>query len=140
MTDDLFLKLWYFGTATMSLLMGVVIYLALRSSLARLTLDAWSGAGARFMGRLLLLVMMMSSFAGFLSVSMTGCDHEHYEEIVDDRAYVLRKVRDQASGVMRYAGDAVLFFSVVVTLLLLRGREGERRGRDRERAPGHRAE
>jgi hypothetical protein len=117
-TDDLFLKFCYFGMATLSLLLGWGVYRLLRRSFIEVTLATTPAQVSRFLARLFLFGIVVSSFSGFLSVSMPGCSNRPYDEIVSDRAYVLARVKDQASSSVLYLVDGLLASGFVVTLLL----------------------
>jgi hypothetical protein len=117
-TDDLFLKLSYFGMGTLSLLLGGALYLLLRRSFGDVARYGAPGPGARLLGRLFGCGMLVASFSGFLSVSVPGCAHRSYEEIVSDREYIVEKARFQASASMTYAVDGLLVTGSLVALLL----------------------
>ena len=118
MTDDLFLKLCYFGMGTLSIFLGWGVYRLLRRSFTEVTLTTAPAQASRFLVRLFLFGIVVSSFSGFLSVSMRGCSSRRYEEIVSDRAYILARVKDQASSSMLYLVDGLLASGFVVALLL----------------------
>lgn len=125
MTGDLFLKFCYFGMAILSLLLGWGVYLVLQRSFTAVVLNTTPVQVSRFMGRLFLFGIVASSFSGFLSVSMPGCNNRRYEEIVSDRAYILATVKDQASSSMLYGVDALLASGFVIALLLCSKQRGQ---------------
>ena len=128
MSDDLFLKFCYFGMGTMSLLLAGSVYLFLRRSFTQVAVNTAPGSVSRFMGRLFLFGIFISSFSGFLSVSVPGCNNRPYEKIVSDRAYILRKAKDQASRSMLYVADGILVSGFVIALLLSSKQDGRKDG------------
>ena len=137
MTDDLFLKFCYFGMGILSILLGLGVYLLLRRSFTEVALNTTPVQASRFMGRLFLFGMVVTSFSGFLSVSMPGCNNRRYEQIVSDRAYILGKVRNQASSSMLYVVDGLLASGLVIALLLS---SNQRDWSDRSRASNSRVQ
>jgi uncharacterized sodium:solute symporter family permease YidK len=111
--------------AILSLLLGSGVYLVLQRSFTEVARNTTPVQVSRFMGRLFLFGIVASSFSGFLSVSMPGCNTRRYEEIVSDRAYILATVKDQASSSMLYAVDALLASGFVIALLLSSNQRGQ---------------
>lgn len=128
MTDDLFLKLCYFGMGVVSLLLGWAVYRLCRRSFTEVARNVAPVSSPRFIGRLFLLGIPLTSFAGFLAVSVPGCHNHRYEEIVSIRPYIVEKAIEQASSSMLYVVDGLLVFGLVIALLVSSKLRGETDG------------
>ena len=62
--------------------------------------------------------MLLPALLGFVSVSYQGCGRHTYEEIVQDRSYLVEKNQEQISSVLLYILVAVVFWNVIVILIL----------------------
>jgi len=61
---------------------------------------------------------------GFVSVSYQGCGRTTYEEIVQNRSYLVEKNQEQISSVLLYVLVAVVFWDVIVLLILKYSQNG----------------
>jgi hypothetical protein len=118
MTNERYLIASYFAGAALSAGLGSMVYLFLRHPFGGVA-DAASGKGLTSMlKRLLHWGLLLPALLGFVSVSYQGCGRHSYEEIVQDRSYLVEKNQEQISSVLIYILVAIVFWDVIVLLVL----------------------
>ena len=113
MTDDQYLTACYFGALAVTLALCVAGLLFLRQSfetLLRTVSATWSSRAVR---RLLFAILFLPAMSALFSVSFSDCNHQTYEEIVADRAYVRSTAGEQVSEGMHEVVLAVLLLGLV---------------------------
>jgi hypothetical protein len=87
--------------------------------------DAASGERlSSMLKRLLPWGLLFPALLGFVSVSYQGCNRTTYEEIVQNRSYLVEKNQEQISSVLLYILAAVVFWDVIVLLILKYAKKG----------------
>jgi hypothetical protein len=118
MTNEQYLIASYFVSAALSAGLGTLVYLFLRRPF-RGVADAASGKRLPSMlKRLLPCGLVFPALLGFVSVSYRGCNRTTYEEIVQNRKYLVEKNQEQISTALLSTLVAVLFWDVIVLLIL----------------------
>jgi hypothetical protein len=118
MTNERYLIASYFAGAALSTGLGAMVYLFLRRPFGGVA-DAASGKRlSSGLKRLLPWGLLFPALLGFVSVSYQGCGRTTYEEIVQNRNYLVEKNQEQISSVLLYILVAVVFWDVIVLLIL----------------------
>jgi hypothetical protein len=123
-TNEQYLILSYFIVAPTCLVLAIVTYALLRRSFAALTSVVPGGKLGLIFRRLFLLGLVLSSLAGFFSVTFRSCDKETYEKIVADRSYLVAKNQEQLGTTMSYLCTALLVWGLLVSVGFLTVRRG----------------
>lgn len=124
MTNERYLITSYFVGAALSVGLGTMVYLFLRRPFGGVA-DAVSGKRfSSLLKRLLPCGLLFPALLGFVSVSYHGCNRGTYEEIVQNRNYLVQKNQEQISSVLLYILVAVVFWNVIVVLILKYARDG----------------
>jgi hypothetical protein len=124
MTNERYLIASYFAGAALSAGLGTMVYLFLRRPFSGLT-DAASGKRlSSMLKRLLPWGLLFPALLGFVSVSYQGCGRTTYEEIVQNRSYLVEKNQEQISSVLLYILVAVVFWDVIVLLIMKYAQKG----------------
>ena len=124
MTNERYLIASYFAGAALSAGLGSMVYLFLRRPFAGVA-DAASGKRlSSMLKRLLPWGLLFPALLGFVSVSYQGCGRTSYEEIVQNRSYLVEKNQEQISSVLLYILVAVVFWDVIVLLILKYSQNG----------------
>jgi hypothetical protein len=126
MTDEHYLTISYFGCASLSLGLGVVVWCLLRRPIAGIV----DSLTAKFHGGLLkrahAALLIGSAFLGFLSVSYTQKGCVDYEHIVKDRSYVVQRDREQVAAAADWTAYAVIACGILGALFLARATHPEK--------------
>ena len=118
MTNERYLIASYFAGAALSTGLGAMVYLFLRRPFGGVA-DAASGKRlSSTLKRLLPCGLLFPALLGFVSVSYQSCGRRTYEEIVQNRSYLVEKNQEQISSVLLYILVAVVFWDVIVLLIL----------------------
>ncbi len=118
MTNERYLIASYFAGAALSAGLGTMVYLFLRRPFGDVA-DAASGKRlASLLKRLFPWGLLFPALLGFVSVSYQGCGRATYEEIVQNRSYLVEKNQEQISSVLLYVLVAVVFWDVIALLIL----------------------
>ena len=118
MTNERYLIASYFVGAAFSVGLGAIVYLFLRRPFGAVT-DAASGKSlSSMLKRLLPCGLLFPAVLGFVSVTYHGCNRMTYEEIVQNRNYLVEKNQEQISSVLFYILVAVVFWDVIILLIL----------------------
>jgi len=126
MTNERYLIASYFAGAALSAGLGTIVYLFLRRPFGSVA-DAASGKRlSSMLKRLLPWGLLFPALLGFVSVSYQGCGRTTYEEIVQNRSYLVEKNQEQISSVLRYILVAVVFWDVIVLLILKYSQNGRK--------------
>jgi hypothetical protein len=128
MTNERYLIASYFWLAALSVGLGILGYLYLRRPF-NVVADSAQGKRLRsILKRLFPIGLLFPAVMGFASATYFGCgDHTTYEQIVQDRSYLIQKNQAQISSALLYILGAVLFWDVIV-LLTLRYAQNRREG------------
>ncbi len=129
MTNERYLIASYFAGAALSAGLGTMVYLFLRRPFGGVA-DAASGKRlSSTMKRLLPCGLLFPALLGFVSVSYQSCGRRTYEEIVQNRSYLVEKNQEQISSVLLYLLVAVVFWDVIVFLILKYAQNGRNESR-----------
>jgi len=129
MTNEQYLIASYFAGAALSAGLGTMVYLFLRRPFSGVA-DAASGKRlSSTMKRLLPCGLLFPALLGFVSVSYQSCGRRTYEEIVQNRSYLVEKNQEQISSVLLYLLVAVVFWDVIVFLILKYAQNGRNESR-----------
>jgi len=132
MTNERYLIASYFAGAALSAGLGAIVYLFLRRPFGSVA-DAASGKRlSSMLKRLLPWGLLFPALLGFVSVSYQGCGRTTYEEIVQNRSYLVEKNQEQISSVLRYILVAVVFWDVIVLLILKYSQNGRNQSQLRQ--------
>jgi len=132
MTNERYLIASYFAGAALSAGLGTIVYLFLRRPFGGVA-DAASGKRlSSMLKRLLPWGLLFPALLGFVSVSYQGCGRTTYEEIVQNRSYLVEKNQEQISSVLRYILVAVVFWDVIVLLILKYSQNGRNQSQLRQ--------
>jgi hypothetical protein len=124
MTNEHYLIASYFVAAALSAGLGAIAYLLLRRSFGGVA-DAASGKRlSALLKRLFPWGLLFPALLGFVSVSYQGCNRTAYQEIVEDRGYLVAKNQEQISSALFYILVAVVFWNVVTLLILKYAQNG----------------
>lgn len=124
MTNEHYLRVFYFIAAGCGSALAAITALVLRKSLRR-------AAGAGKVGTLLRRAfptwLILAVVLGFASVSYFDCGHQDYASVVATRPYLVAKTHEQASQMLYYLAAALLAYAMVLAVVLgiLRGRSGK---------------
>jgi hypothetical protein len=111
--------------AALSIVVGVLVYLYLRRSFASVA-DAASGKHfPSILKRLLPCGLVFPALLGFVSVSYQSCNRTTYNEIVENREYLVAKNHEQISAILFFILLAVLFWNLVALLILKSAQHGK---------------
>jgi hypothetical protein len=128
MTNKRYLIASYFAGAALSAGLGTMVYLFLRRPFGG---GADTASGKRLsstLKRLLPCGLLFPALLGFVSVSYQSCGRT-YEEIVQNRSYLVEKNQEQISSVLLYILVAVVFWDVIVFLILKYAQNGRNESR-----------
>ncbi|MGA8221797.1 MAG: hypothetical protein WB780_09095 [Candidatus Acidiferrales bacterium] len=129
MTNERYLIASYFAVAVLSAGLGTMVYQFLRRPFGGVA-DAASGKRlSSTLKRLLPCGLLFPALLGFVSVSYQSCGRRTYEEIVQNRSYLVEKNQEQISSVLLYILVAVVFWDVIVFLILKYARNGRSESR-----------
>jgi hypothetical protein len=118
MTNERYLITSYFVGAALSAGLGIIVYLFLRRPFGGVADSASGKRLSSTLKRLLPWGLLFPALLGFVSVSYQGCNRTTYEEIVQNRNYLVEKNQEQISSVLLYILVAVVFWDVIVLLIL----------------------
>jgi hypothetical protein len=124
MTNERYLIASYFVGAALSVGLGTIVYLFIRRSFGGVADAASSKRLSSILKRLLPCGLLFPALLGFVSVSYQGCNRMTYEEIVQNRNYLVEKNQEQISSVLLYILVAVVFWNVIVLLILKYAQNG----------------
>src|SRR5271169_5903177 len=118
MTNEHYLIVSYFLFAFVSLGLGIVAYRVLRTPFAAITDSVVGKSSSTLLKRVLHLSITVAAVLGFLSVSYTQHGCVNYENVVNDRAYLVRLNREQIQSAGEWVVYAVLAWCAVVVICL----------------------
>ena len=118
MTNERYLIASYFAGAALSAGLGSMVYLFLRHPFGGVADAAWGKRLSSMLKRLLPLGLLFPALLGFVSVFYQGCGRTTYDEIVQNRSYLVEKNQEQISSVLFYILVAVVFWDLIVLLIL----------------------
>jgi hypothetical protein len=124
MTNERYLVASYFVGVTLAVGLGTIVYLFLRHPFGSLADSVSRKRRSSTLKRLFPLGLLFPALLGFVSVSYQSCTRHTYEEIVQNRSYLVEKNQQQISSVLLHILFAVLFWDVIVFLILKYGRKG----------------
>lgn len=124
MTNERYLIASYFAVAAFSAGLGTMAYLFLRRPFGGVAEAASGKRLSSVLKKLFPWGMLFPALLGFVSVSYQGCNRHTYEEIVQDRSYLVEKNQEQLSSVLLYILVAVVFWNVIVLLILKYAQNG----------------
>jgi hypothetical protein len=124
MTNEQYLIASYFAGAALSAGLGAMAYLFLRRPFGGVA-DAASGKRlSSMLKKLLPWGLLFPALLGFVSVSYQGCGRTTYQEIIQNRSYLVEKNQEQISSVLLYILVAVVFWDVIVLFILKYAQNG----------------
>jgi len=132
MSNEHYLIVSYFLFGLVSLGLGVAAYLVLRRSFAAIA-DAVAGRfRSSILKRTLAVSMTLAAVLGFLSVSYTqrGCSTYNYEQVIEDRSYLVQVNQQQLQRSSDWIVYAVFASGVVVLICLVVLRRKEESSKD----------
>jgi hypothetical protein len=118
MTNERYLIASYFAGAALSAGLGTMVYMFFRRPFGGVADAAWGKRLSSMLKRLLPWGLLFPALLGFVSVSYQGCGRTTYEEIVQNRSYLVEKNQEQISSVLFYILVAVVFWDLIVLLIL----------------------
>src|SRR5467141_2891841 len=118
MTNERYLIASYFAGAALSAGLGTMVYMFLRRPFGGVADAAWGKRLSSMLKRLLPLGLLFPALLGFVSVFYQGCGRTTYDEIVQNRSYLVEKNQEQISSVLFYILVAVVFWDLIVLLIL----------------------
>ena len=118
MTNERYLITSYFVGTALSAGLGTMVYLFLRRPFGGIVNAASGERLSSMVKRLLPWGLLFPALLGFVSVSYQGCNRTTYEQIVQNRSYLVEKNQEQISSVFLYILAAVVFWDVIVLLIL----------------------
>ncbi|HKV76976.1 MAG TPA: hypothetical protein VJP02_02480 [Candidatus Sulfotelmatobacter sp.] len=124
MTNERYLIASYFAGAALSGGLGAMVYLFLRRPFGGVADGASGKRLSSMLKRLLPWGLLFPALLGFVSVSYQGCGRTTYEEIIQNRSYLVEKNQEQISSVLLYILLAVVFWNVIVLLILKYAQNG----------------
>lgn len=118
MTNERYLVVSYVLCALLSVALGSLVYFFLRRPF-----DDVAGAASgkhlpSILKRLFPVGLVLPALLGFVSVSYSSCNRTTYEEIVQDRSYLVEKNEEQISSILLSILVAVLIWDLVIFLIL----------------------
>ncbi|HMD10465.1 MAG TPA: hypothetical protein VKH63_23235 [Candidatus Acidoferrum sp.] len=131
MTNERYLIASYFACAAIAVGLGAIAYLFLRRPFDGVA-DAASGKRlSSMLKRLLPWGLLLPALLGFVSVSYQGCNRTTYQEIIQNRSYLVEKNQEQISSILFYILVAIVFWDAIVLLIL----KYAQNGRDESQIP-----
>jgi hypothetical protein len=118
MSNETYLHVTYVGFGLLSLGLAAAVYAVLRTPFGHLADSATRGMRNQFFKRIFPVFLTLVACAGFFGVSYnyTACGNLTYEQVVKDRAHLVKTNRRQigetadwlAAGVLLWSGLAVI--------------------------------
>jgi hypothetical protein len=132
MTNGHYLIVSYFLFGLVSLGLGVAAYLVLRRPFAAIAEAVAGGFRSSILKRALAVSMALAAVLGFLSVSYTqrGCTTYKYEQVIEDRSYLVEVNQQQLQSAGNWIACAVFASGVVVLICLVALRRKEESSKD----------
>jgi hypothetical protein len=118
MTNERYLIVSYFVGAAFSAGLGAAVYLFLRRPFAEVAAAVAGKRLSLLLKRLFPWGLLFPALLGFVSVSYEGCQRTTYEEVVQNRNYLVEKNQEQISSTLLHILFAVVFWDVLVLLVL----------------------
>jgi hypothetical protein len=119
MSNEEYLIVSYFTVALLAMALGLGVYLRLRGPFSGIVKAMPAPSLHQVLRRFLPVGILLPALIGFLSVSYTSCNVETYSKVVESRAYLIQKNREQIAAIANYLAGAVLIWGVAALLLLL---------------------
>jgi hypothetical protein len=124
MTNERYLVFSYFVGAAVSIGIGTLVYFSLRRPFAGIAEVASGKNLTSILKRLLPCGLVFPALLGFVSVSYRGCHRAAYDEIVQNRAYLVEKSQEQLASVFLCILVAILFWNLIAFLVLRHWQRG----------------
>lgn len=124
MSNEAYLVLSYWTVAGLCLAAGSVVYLSLRRSFLGLISFLPTRALATVLKRVFFLGVALPALLGFCSVSYKGCAVKTYDQVVENRSYIVEKNQEQLAVALTRITYALFGWSLVVLGVLLIIRKG----------------
>jgi nitrate reductase gamma subunit len=117
MTNEQYLYVSYFAAAGAGVLSAGVTTLVLRGPL-RHAIARFTAPARKFMGRSLVLWLVMGAIFAFTSVTYFDCGHSTYKSVVEDMPHMVAKTHEQASSILKYLLVGVLTYALALAVIL----------------------
>jgi len=128
MTNEHYSIVSYFLCGLVSLGLGAASYRMLRRPFAAIA-EAVVGRRGALLKRTLALSITLAAVLGFVSVNYKECG-KSYEQVIEDRSYLVQMNRQQLQGAGDWIVFAVLAWGLVVLICLLALRHREEHSED----------
>ena len=124
MSNETYLDVSYVAIGLISLGMGGLTYAILRVPFGALAESGMRRTSAEFLKRVQPTFLVLVASAGFFGVSYnyTGCGVLTYEQVVKDRAYLVKTNRRQVGSTADWLAAGVLVWSSVATVCVVTAR------------------
>src|SRR5712692_5606110 len=109
MTNERYLIASYFLVAALSAGLGVLAYLFLRRPFGSVADTASNRGLPSLLKRAFPYGLVFPALLGFISVSYRGCN-KTYEQILENRSYLIEKNQEQISSALLFILAAVVFW------------------------------
>ena len=116
MTNEQYLVVSYILVGIASLALGLGTYVLLRQSFLAITKLVPYEKFGLILRKLFLVGIVLPALVGFFSVSFKSCDHETYQQIIKERAYLIDKNQAQLRTSMKYICVALLLWGLFISI------------------------
>lgn len=108
----------YFLGAASAVALAALVYLFLRRSFGNVAAVSPNKGLVFILKRLFPFGLVLPALLGFVSVSYPSCSRRTYDQIVQDRNYLIEKNQEQISSILLSILVAVLIWDLILILVL----------------------
>jgi hypothetical protein len=125
MTNDRYLIVSYFLGAASSGALGTLVYLFLRRPFGNLADAASSKRLPSILKRLFPVGLVFPALLGFVSVFYMSCSQNTYDQVIQDRKYLVERNQQQISLALLFILVAVLLWDLIILFVLKSAQPGK---------------
>jgi hypothetical protein len=130
-SNEHYLIVSYFLVGLVSLCLGSAVYCVLRTPFAAIAEAATGRLRSRVLTRALGVCMTLAAVLGFLSVSYNQRGCVSYEQVIQNRNFLVQNSKEQLQGTADWIVSAVFLWCMVVLICLLALRSAQANRRDK---------
>lgn len=119
MSNEHYLIVSYFLVGLVSLCLGIAVYRVLRTPFAAIAEAATGRLRSRVLTRALGVCMTLAAVLGFLSVSYNQRGCVSYEQVIQNRSFLVQNSKEQLQGTGEWIVSAVFLWCIVVLICLV---------------------
>ena len=114
----MYLYVSYFAAVIFGLVFAIVITAILRKPHRQATTDVKAGKLGTLIRSIFPSWLILTILLAFISVSYFDCSHTTYQQVIEDRDYLVNKTQEQISNILMWLVIALLAYCFILVLFL----------------------